>query len=113
VDGFFITPPNANWPIMVSQINQFFYNQLSSPPCEVGIDAFNTSGLNISIENGVVIISSQFQTINEVLVFDMQGKQLQNQKIEKLQAEVNGLQKGMYILYVTVNQRPHFYKVSV
>jgi hypothetical protein len=43
----------------------------------------------------------------------MQGKQLQNQKIEKLQAEVNGLQKGMYILYVTVNQRPHFYKVSV
>lgn len=113
VDGFFITPPNANWPIMVSQINQFFYNQLSSPPCEVGIDAFNTSGLNISIENGVVIISSQFQTINEVLVFDMQGKQLQNQKIEKLQAEVNGLQKGMYILYVSVNQKTHFYKVSI
>jgi hypothetical protein len=113
VDGFFITPPNANWPIMVSQINQFFYNQLSSPPCEVGIDAFNSSGLNISIENGVVIISSQFKIIDEVLVFDMQGKQLQNQKIDQLQAEVKGLQKGMYILYVSLANKTHFFKISI
>lgn len=112
-DGFFVTPPNANWPIMVGQINQFFYNQLSSPPCEVGLDELDQLGLNIYIENGVINITSQFVSIDEILVFDIHGKQLQNKKIDQLQAEVKGLQKGIYILYVSLANKTHFFKISI
>jgi hypothetical protein len=113
VDGFFITPPNANWNLMLNQINLFFYNQLSNPPCALGTEEEMESRPAILIKNGTVFISTQGDLLDAVTVFDMQGKQIKHIPIHQTSVVINNLNTGFYILYLMTGNKTHFFKIFI
>jgi hypothetical protein len=113
VDGFFITPPNANWPIMLNRINLFFYNQLANPPCALGEADEIEIAPEVVINNGSIHISCADGWVDAVIVFDMQGKQVKKIQPHHSNVDINDLNTGLYILYILVANKTHVYKISI
>lgn len=112
VDGFFITPPNLNWPIILGQINQFFYDQLSNPPCIVGLDENFQNGIEINNNNGEIFIQSSLNPIEQCILFDVQGRLLQQYNPNASLFSITATNDGVYILYVTVAGKTYRYKIT-
>lgn len=111
VDGFFITPPNSNWPIIINQINNFFYAQIDNPPCPVGLETNEETGVTIFTQEGNVLINSSSFIIDEIYLFDMQGRKITQKIVNSFQGSIDGLQHGTYIAYVYSQTKTYFFKI--
>lgn len=113
VDGFFAISPNSNWPVMIDQINTFFYNQLSNPPCILGDENYYIKDWTIYVQYNSIYIENDVDKIKEIIVFDTQGKQLLSKKVNDFKTEIPILENGFYIIYVCTENRKYFLKIII
>lgn len=102
LNGVFAPSPSSYWPTMVSQINQFFFDNLSYNPCTIGIQNNVEDDFTYTIHNQTLFLSD----IYACEIFSIDGKLMTKNQSSSI--DLSSLNRGIYILNI---HKDSFHKI--